>query len=205
MPPIPDAVAFFRLSAGCWRSQRTSHHLLHRRAETGGSLIAVAMLSPEDARLAEIARLHGEPPERVAGGCHVRWDAAMAWDRAGEDHQGETVFALVPTDQAGREGKLLRDRGYAETAAVAGEFRMDHEDALELVTSYETMSSHERFWFLGADVRLRASTVEGLSNSASLCIETRLDADFKPLNPSAAPAAGPPPLPAGPEWAAFGW
>ena len=205
MQPISDAVAFFRLSAGYWRSQRTSHHLLHRRAETGGSLIVVAMLTPQDERLAEIAQLHGESPERVAGGCHVRWDAAMAWDQAGEDHQGETVFALVPTDQAGREGKLLRDRGYAETSAVAGRFRMDHEDALELVTSYETMSSHERFWFLGADVRLRASTVEGLSNSASLCIETRLDASFTPPRPAAERAAGQPPLPGKPELAAFGW
>ena len=81
MGSIPDAVAFFRLSAGCWRSQRTSHHLLHRRSETGGSLIEVAMLAPRDQRLAEVARFHGESPATVAGGCHVRWTASMAWDR----------------------------------------------------------------------------------------------------------------------------
>ncbi|OOV31275.1 phycobiliprotein lyase [Candidatus Synechococcus spongiarum] len=172
---IPNAMAFFARSAGRWRSQRTSHHLLHRRTEAGASHIEVVTLPPEDDRLAAIARLHGEPAETVQGGCHVRWLGSMAWDRAGEDHQGETVFALIPTDEHGRQGKLLRDRGYAETATVAGRFRMDDEDGLELTTTYETMHSREHFRFVSSRVRLRTSTVEGLSNTASLSVETRIE------------------------------
>jgi hypothetical protein len=38
---IADAITFFRLSCGRWRSQRSSHHLLHRRAEAGSSFIEV--------------------------------------------------------------------------------------------------------------------------------------------------------------------
>jgi hypothetical protein len=34
---IADAISFFRLSCGRWRSQRSSHHLLHRQAEAGSS------------------------------------------------------------------------------------------------------------------------------------------------------------------------
>ncbi len=98
----------------------------------------------------------------------------MAWDKAGEAHEGESLFGLIPTDDLGREGLLLRDRGYAETAPVAGRFAMDANDELLLTTDYETMSSVERFSFLGPNVRLRSSTVEGLSNTASFCIETRL-------------------------------
>jgi hypothetical protein len=98
----------------------------------------------------------------------------MAWDKAGEAHEGESVFGLIPTDRSGREGLLLRDRGYAETAPVAGRFAMDGRDALLLTTAYETMNSLERFSFAGPDVRLRTSTVEGLSNTASFCVETRL-------------------------------
>ena len=71
--------------------------------------------------------------------------------------------------------RSLRDRGYAETAPVAGTFRMDADDALLLTTDYETMS-RERFTFAGPDVRIRMSTVEGLSNTASFCIETRVAA-----------------------------
>ena len=87
------------------------------------------------------------------------------------------MFGLT-SDDAGRSGLLLRDRGYAEKASVAGQFRMDDENGLILTTDYEMMSSLERFWFAGPNLRLRTSTVQGLSNNASFCMETRqLDDD----------------------------
>ncbi|CAK6701357.1 phycobiliprotein lyase [Synechococcus sp. BA-124 BA4] len=171
--PIADALSFFRLSCGRWRSQRTSHHLLHRRAEAGGSMIEVMEVEASDPRLRAIAELHDQDPAGLVGGCQVRWSGSMAWDKAGEAHQGESVFGLIPTDSSGREGLLLRDRGYAETAPVAGHFRMDDRDGLLLTTAYETMSSLERFWFPNTNLRLRTSTVEGLSNTASFCMESR--------------------------------
>ncbi len=171
---IADAISFFRLSCGRWRSQRSSHHLLHRRAEAGGSFIEVVELEAADPRLEAIAVLHGQDPAGLVGGCRVRWSGSMAWDKAGEAHEGESVFGLIPTDERGRSGLLLRDRGYAETAPVAGHFAMDDRDGLLLTTSYETMNSLERFSFAGPDVRLRTSTVEGLSNTASFCVETRI-------------------------------
>ena len=171
---IDDAISFFRLSCGRWHSQRSSHHLLHRRAEAGGSLIVVEDLQPDDPRLIAIAQLHQQDPAGLVGGSRVRWSGSMAWDKAGETHTGESVFGLIPTDERGRAGLLLRDRGYAESAPVAGHFAMDVRDNLLLTTSYETMNSLERFSFAGPDVRLRTSTVEGLSNTASFCVETRL-------------------------------
>jgi len=170
---IPDALGFFQLSCGRWRSQRSNHHLLHRRAEAGGSLLIVDPLGRHDQPLQRVAELHDQDPGRVVGGCRVRWGGSMAWDQAGEGHEGESVFGLIPTDERGREGLLLRDRGYAETAPVAGRFQMDERDGLLLSTAYEMMESLERFWFQGPDVRLRTSTVEGLSNTASFCMETR--------------------------------
>jgi hypothetical protein len=172
---IADAINFFRLSCGRWRSQRSSHHLLHRQAEAGSSFIEVVELEAGDPQLVAIAELHGEDPDNLVGGCRVRWSGSMAWDKAGEAHEGESVFGLIPTDTLGREGLLLRDRGYAETAPVAGRFAMDERDALLLTTAYETMNSLERFSFAGPNVRLRTSTVEGLSNTASFCIETRIE------------------------------
>lgn len=113
----------------------------------------------------------------------------MAWDRAGEAHEGESLFGLIPNDERGRAGLLLRDRGYAETAPVAGQFAMDERDALLLTTAYETMQSLERFSFAGPDVRLRTSTVQGLSNTASFCIETRISSEPEPP-PSPSQAGG---------------
>jgi len=173
---METALSFFQRSCGRWRSRRSSHHLLHRRAEPGGSWIEVVELRAEDPRLLAIAALHGQVPEGLVGGCQVRWSGAMAWDQEGQSHEGESVFGLIPTDGLGREGLLLRDRGYAETSPVAGRFRMEGLDALVLSTDYETMSSVERFSFAGPDVRIRMSTVEGLSNTASFCIETRIAA-----------------------------
>ena len=170
---ITDALSFFRLSCGRWRSQRSQHHLLHRRAEAGASFIVVEELQKGDARLAGIAERNGEEVSRIIGGCWVRWSGSMAWDRAGESHEDQTMFGLIPTDDAGRSGLLLRDRGYAEKAPVAGQFRMDDENGLILTTDYEMMSSLERFWFAGPNLRLRTSTVQGLSNNASFCMETR--------------------------------
>jgi hypothetical protein len=182
--PIADAISFFRLSCGRWRSQRSSHHLLHRRAEAGDSWIEVVELDAHDPRLVAIADLHGEKPQHLVGGCRVTWNASMAWDKAGEAHAGESVFGLIPTDDRGRQGLLLRDRGYAETAPVAGHFAMDERDGLLLTTSYETMNSLERFSFAGPNVRLRTSTVEGLSNTASFCVETRVLAAAPQVSPS---------------------
>ncbi|MEN9767331.1 phycobiliprotein lyase [Vulcanococcus sp.] len=173
---LNDALSFFQLSCGRWRSQRSVHHLLHRRAEAGGSLIVVEELPANDQRLLELAALHGQDPSGLVGGCWVRWSASMAWDKAGEDHTGESVIGLIPTDERGRAGILLRDLGYAEKAPASSLFSMDERDGLLLSTEYETMSVWERFAFAGPDVRVRSSTVEGLSNNASFCIETRCDA-----------------------------
>ena len=194
---IADALSFFRLSCGRWTSQRSQHHLLHRRAEAGASFIVVEELLKGDARLAEIAERNGESAERIIGGCWVRWSGSMAWDRAGESHEDQTMFGLIPTDDTGRSGLLLRDRGYAEKAPVAGQFRMDAENGLILTTDYEMMSSLERFWFAGPNLRLRTSTVQGLSNNASFCMETR-QLDDAPETPEA-PAASAKTL------APFGW
>ena len=186
---LENALSFFQLSCGRWRSQRSVHHLLHRRAEAGGSLIVVEELEAIDSRLVELAQLHGQDPAGLVGGCWVRWSASMAWDKAGEDHTGESVIGLIPTDDRGREGILLRDLGYAEKAPASSRFCMDEHDGLLLSTEYETMSVWERFAFQGPNVRVRSSTVEGLSNNASFCIETRCD-DAQQERPAASAAAG---------------
>ena len=174
---IPDAPTFFRLSCGQWRSQRSVHHLLHRRTEAGGSLIVVEDLDLNDERLLTMAREHGHDPGRIIGGSHVRWSASMAWDRDGDAHDGETCFALVGDSASARSGTMLRDQGYAEKAPATSTFSMDDRDGLILCTSYEMMTVWERFSFSGPDVRIRSSTVEGLSNNASFCVETRLRGD----------------------------
>ncbi len=176
---ILDAMEFFQQSAGRWKSQRTTHHLPFRRAESGSSAIEVETLEATHPKVVEICKMHEIDPALTIGGAHVTWNGEMEWDREGEEqHSGETVFALVPDDENNhRCGRLLRERGYAEITPVVGRFELDDEDGLVLTTDYDTMSATERFWFAGPNLRLRSSTVTrfgGLS-TASFCAETRLE------------------------------
>jgi len=172
-----DGLQFFQKSAGQWYSLRTTHHLPFRRAESGGSDITVEALRAEDTRIAEICQMHDFDPKTAVGGAFVSWDGAMEWDKEGEDHSGTSVFSLVPDAENPQQGKLLRERGYAEIVPVIGEYHIDGDNALVLVTEYDTMSIHERFWFPHPSVRLRTSTVKrfgGLS-TATFCAEMRVD------------------------------
>lgn len=185
-----DAIEFFQRSAGKWRSQRTTHHLPFRRAETGGSVIEVEALTADDPRVVEICHLHEVDPSLCVGGAFVSWTGSMAWDKEDETHEGASIFSLVPDPDNPKRGRLLRERGYAEVVPVAGHYEVDQEDALVLVTDYETMSIIERFWFAHPNLRLRTSTVQrfGGFSTATFCAEMRLEADAAtPAEEDAAP------------------
>lgn len=170
-------MAFFERSAGRWRSQRATHHLAFRRAEVGDSQIEVFSLAAEDPRIVALCELHEIDPTLAVGGSAVQWLGAMSWDREGQgNHEGQTAFAIVPDADQPHQGRLLRERGYAEIVPVVGRYHMDDEDGLVLVTEYETMSSQERFWFAGENVRFRTSAVKrfGGFSTASFCAEVRV-------------------------------
>lgn len=173
-----DAMEFFQRSAGKWRSQRSTHHLAFRRAELGELEITVSALTPDDPRVQEICTMHEVDGQLAAGGALVKWQGSMNWDREGEGHEDSTVMVIVPDVDNPRKGKLLREKGYAEIVPVAGQYEMDDENGLNLITEYETMSAIERFSFAddSEDIRLRTSTVKrfGGFNTASFCIETRI-------------------------------
>lgn len=172
-----NALEFFQKSAGLWRSQRTTHHLAFKRAEKGGSEIRVEALDQHHPKIIEVCQMHEIDPALAIGGAYVNWHGTMQWDRnEDEQHEGETVFALVPDDETGRVGRLLRERGYAEIVPVVGHYEMDEENGLTLITEYETMSSRERFWFANDYTRVRTSTVKrfGGFSTATFCTETRI-------------------------------
>ncbi|MFM2304580.1 MAG: hypothetical protein RLZZ135_1992 [Cyanobacteriota bacterium] len=167
---------FFQHSAGRWRSKRTTHHLAFRRSEMGESEIEVKALDAKDPQVIALCKLHQVDPSLAVGGCYVTWAASMGWDQEGENHEGKTVFALVPDAEDRSRGQLLRDRGYAEIVAVNGQYQIDEDDGLVLTTDYDIMSSIERFWFPSPNVRVRSSTVKRMGgfSTATFCTETRV-------------------------------
>jgi CpeS-like protein len=172
-----NAMEFFQKSSGQWKSQRTTHHLAFRRTESGTSDISVESLPADDPRIIEICEMHEQDPKLAIGGAYVTWQGSMGWDKEDEDHTGTTVFALVPSDETGRQGVLLRERGYAEIVPVAGQYEIDEEDALILTTEYDSMSVVERFSFASPSLRMRTSMVKrfGGFSTATFCTEFRVD------------------------------
>ncbi|NMF85567.1 phycobiliprotein lyase [Nodosilinea sp. P-1105] len=192
-----NVMDFFRMSAGQWYSQRSTHHLPFRRAELGDSHITVEPLEADHPSVVDICKLHDVDAALAVGGALVTWKGAMAWDKEDENHEGTTVFALVPDADNPKVGQLLRERGYAEIVPVIGRYEVEDDNALLLTTEYETMSSVERFWFANPNLRLRTSVVKrfGGFSTASFCAESRKgDVEATP-EPSSVPA----PL------SAFGW
>ena len=171
-----DVMEFFHLSTGQWRSQRTTHHLAFKRSEAGESEIRVEALAANHPQVIEICHIHQVDPKLAIGGAFVTWQGSMGWDKEDENHEGSTVFALIPDAEQPRQGTLLRERGYAEIVPVAGQYHMDDEDGLVLTTEYETMSSIERFWFASPSLRMRTSTVKrfGGFSTATFCTEVRI-------------------------------
>ena len=181
-----DGLTFFQHSSGKWRSQRTTHHLPFRRTETGGSEIYVETLAKDNPKIIEICEMHQVDPELTIGGAFVSWDGSMQWDKDDENHEGTTIFALIPEPDNPRKGNLLRERGYAEIVPIAGEYYLDEENGLVLVTEYETMNTIERFWFPAPNIRMRTSTVQrfGGFNTATFCVEVKVKDEIEAENSS---------------------
>jgi hypothetical protein len=171
-----NAMEFFQKSSGQWKSQRTTHHLAFRRTESGTSDISVESLPADDPRIIEICEMHDRDPKLAIGGAYVTWQGSMGWDKEDENHEGNTIFALVPNDETGRQGVLLRERGYAEIVPVAGQYEIDADDALVLTTEYDSMSVIERFSFASPSLRMRTSMVKrfGGFSTATFCTEFRV-------------------------------
>ncbi|MEM6714219.1 MAG: phycobiliprotein lyase [Cyanobacteria bacterium P01_C01_bin.147] len=176
-----EAMDFFRMTAGRWISQRTTHHLAMRRTELGQLEITASVLDASDTKVAEICQMHEVDPAQAIGGAAVSWQGSMQWDEEGQTQTGATILVLVPDGDDPNVGQLLREQGYAETAPIVGRYWVDEQDGLVLTTDYSTMSSVERFSFINAATRIRTSTVIGLSNTASFCFETRIDGEHGAL------------------------
>lgn len=116
-----DVMEFFQLSTGTWRSQRTTHHLAFKRAEAGGSAIQVEAFAADHPQVIEICQLHEVDPALAIGGAFVSWHGAMGWDRNDdENHQGSTIFALIPDVDQPRHGILLRERAMPKLCRLQG-------------------------------------------------------------------------------------
>lgn len=173
---------FFQHRAGTWASQRTSHHLIIKKAESGKSEIHIEMIENSEPEVAELCQLHGFSPEQAFCSAKVTWDGSMEWDQDKNKHEGSTILVAIADNDDPQQGKLLRQQGYAEKTPIVGRYVMGADDVLSLITEYGTLYSEEKLWFPRPNLCLRAGITVGMSNVASFCTEIRKSTPAQPAS-----------------------
>lgn len=171
---------FVERSIGRWRSQRSAHHLAFAHFEAVRSNIDIEALSSDDPRVVELCQNNNIGLEAIAAPFFMSWEGESDWDDDddAEPLAGSTVLVPVPDPEDMAKGKLLRDRGYAETVAAVGDYYISEDGIFTLTTSYDRAAAAEKIWFETPNLRFRISTIRTSSGkgvtTASFSSEIRL-------------------------------
>ncbi|MEO0855060.1 MAG: phycobiliprotein lyase, partial [Cyanobacteria bacterium J06648_11] len=133
-------------SIGRWRSQRSAHHLAFAHFEAVRSEIEIESLSADDPRVKDLCQVNDIPSSAIASPFFMRWSGESDWDDDDDPEtlSGSTVLVPVPDPNDLARGKLMRDRGYAETVAAVGEYQISEDGIFTLVTSYDRAAAAEK-------------------------------------------------------------
>lgn len=158
-----DIVTFVDQSIGRWQSQRTAHHLTFRHSEEVKSTIDIEVVEPDHPDVARLCGVYGVAIADIVAPFRMTWEGQSDWDEDEEEQQtlaGTTILIPVPDKDNPRQGKLLRDQGYAETVAAAGDYHFTDDDTFVLVTSYDRAAAEEKIWFVNPTLRFRVSMIK---------------------------------------------
>ncbi|GAB4194559.1 MAG: phycobiliprotein lyase [Coleofasciculaceae cyanobacterium] len=159
-----DITQFLQLSIGRWRSQRSGHHLAFSHFEQVRSTIDIVALSPDDPAVIDICQLYGFAPDDAFHPFRMTWEGESDWDE-NETMAGSCVLVPIPNADNPNKGKLLRDRGYAETIAAVGQYQMTEDGTFILFTDYDRAAAEERIWFATSNLRMRVSLIKTSSGT----------------------------------------
>jgi phycoerythrin-associated linker protein len=154
-----DIREFVERSIGHWRSQRSAHHLAFGHFEAIQSAIEIAPLPPDDAGVVELCNAYDTDPQSAVSPFRMTWEGQSDWDES-EVLKGTCILVPVPDREKPQQGKLLRDQGYAETMAAAGEYTLTEDGTFVLVTAYDRAAAEEKIWFVNDNVRCRVSLIK---------------------------------------------
>ncbi|NEP16609.1 MAG: phycobiliprotein lyase [Leptolyngbya sp. SIO4C1] len=163
---------FFRKSEGIWFIQRSVHHFDAVADESGESNLIVEVVAADDPRVAKICESQGVDPSKAGGA------AQFSWQSNTKDFVYDSKYAAILVDipdAQGRQGQLLRDRGYVENMPVVGRYWFADDGVLTINNEYERNQGEERCWFITDDFRVRVSTARlvGGINLMTYCSERR--------------------------------
>ena len=155
-----DISQFVAQSIGQWRSQRSAHHLAFQHFEAVQSVVDITSLEMSDERVISLCKSYDIDPSLAISPFHMQWEGESDWDDDAEPVKGETVLVPVPDATQPNRGKLLREQGYAETMAAAGDYYFTEDGTFVLETSYDRAAAEERIWFVNPKLRFRVSMIK---------------------------------------------
>jgi phycoerythrin-associated linker protein len=154
-----DITEFVANSIGHWRSQRSAHHLAFGHFEAVQSEIDIVALSLDDPAVIDLCKAYNIDPQAAVSPFCMSWSGQSDWDD-NEVVKGSCVLVPIPAPEQANRGKLLRDRGYAETIAAAGDYYLTEDNTFVLVTAYDRAAAEEKIWFVNPNVRCRVSLIK---------------------------------------------
>jgi len=156
-----DITEFVERSIGRWRSQRSAHHLAFAHFEEVISTIDIVALDRESPDVIALCKAYGIDPLSTTHPFRMSWQGESDWDDEDDGElSGSTVLVPVPDPDDRSRGKLLRDRGYAETVAAAATYRLTDDGTFILLSSYDRAAAEEKIWFATPNLRFRVSSIK---------------------------------------------
>jgi phycoerythrin-associated linker protein len=153
-----DIIEFVDRSLGRWRSQRSAHHLIFRHFEAVESVIDIMALSVDDPDVIELCKSYDIDRGEIVSPFRMTWEGQSDWDDS--EVKGTTILVPVPDPNHSNQGKLLRDQGYAETIAAAGDYHLTADGTFVLLTQYDRAAAEEKIWFANPNLRFRVSLIK---------------------------------------------
>ncbi|WP_193196578.1 phycobiliprotein lyase [Nostoc sp. MG11] len=149
---------FFEQSIGQWRSQRSGHHLAFAHFEEVLSTIDIEALTVEEPEVLEICKLYDVDPASITHPFRMTWEGESDWDD--KPLSGSTVLVPIPDLENPSRGKLLRDKGYAETIPAVSKYHLSDDGIFTLLTEYDHAAAEERIWFANPNLRFRVAMIK---------------------------------------------
>ncbi len=153
-----EITEFFELSIGRWRSQRSGHHLAFAHFEEVLSTIDIVSLSTDDPAVLEVCKLYDTDIVSITHPFRMTWEGESDWDD--KPISGSTVLVPIPDMENPSRGKLLREKGYAETIPAVGKYHLSEDGVFTLLTEYDLTAAEERIWFANPNLRFRVSMIK---------------------------------------------
>jgi phycoerythrin-associated linker protein len=159
-----DITEFVEKSLGRWRSQRSAHHLAFGHFEAIQSTIDITTLASQDSAVLELCKSYQVAPETAVSPFRMSWEGQSDWDET-ESVKGTCILVPVPDPIHPRQGKLLRDQGYAETMPAVGNYHLTEDGTFVLLTEYDRAAAEEKIWFATPNLRCRVSLIKTSAGS----------------------------------------